>query len=1645
MKLEEIVESGFDEGCPDGPARLGYFEVEEKVENADNVFVLVVHYDFKSSKFWHRVGDNRDVENLRETFAVNRNCKFRDMLSPKKEDLITLLGSEQKIMRFFACTEMEPSVFIFVILSHGGPDGKIFTDTLLSSKSNDFDSFKTKDLFKAMNKTFQKSMKFLFYGPCRGQLDDEVYHPCQSKPNDNNDLTQNRNSCKVSFHPKMRNLVIFYATVETTTARRDCNTGTWMVKYLCEELNGMKKSLNVLTLLTAVHSRIDKKTTECLVGQTPELKVFPMDRKFVFHRRDSGNVEDQALVFNWWNPKTKTVLRGRRAVIFHEGKTNEQINKLESALVSNLGFETIIANITRQGLNHYFSKLDCKSWSNYGCFAAFFFAEVVEQEEDGQICIRLSGNEIIPIGDLIHGLLGPKNDDWIGKPKLFFLINQKHIDSDGENMEEELNEILQATNHSGWLAFILRDKEIEERVLSIFDDKGIKSGKNLQDFLDELLINAKDVIFVSTLSYLLTFPELDRHFVAPNFLIKLNAPEEEQRVEYKKIIELAQKFSDIQIWLMSSLPGSGKSMMMREIAFDLQMGGREKVFSISFLDVYDILSEAERNRRKYIPSLAFVVAKATGNRELEIQNLIEEKKIIVMFDGFDEICPEEEARVLEILSEAAEKHVRMWISTRPHEENTILEKLKTICKICVFEIMPLNLQQQTDLLAKIFKGNKVEHQRRRIMLNNGLRELRSNPLHLKMIAEISESVLKDKLNVYDIYEAIVQMKVEFSLSNLEKSGPRFKNKVMASIEELEDFSAKFIGREKVDLENLQNKNNGIVTFRNNRVHFVHLTFAEFLAAGHYISCLFKNSKMPFDILKKEYLQVRLFVDMKLSSLSKTDPELIEQLEMYLMETLTKPLLCTIIISENLKTMFSVVAKHISFKNIKTKGKLHFSESEYILKMAFTRTETIALRLLELGAFESLIDPSTFVVDILGSVINKKFLILFTELEKKCQESSKPLKKLVKSMYSLKSIVEWVAAVNNYQMLQLLFEGGLCDALDAQSLFKSAVQNYSEECAKFIIGHTKSPSKLISCFNECKELTLELVQTFLKKDPSTAAAIFKVALNIRNFERVTYLHEKYDHLVKGTRFENGESALHILARRKGSDSVVTLEMCQWLIDEVGIKIGDIDKFGQNAIHLAAKDANWELVKYFLNKDLSIIEALSKNGENLMHFAIQCEQCEGCLEMVKFLHDLNGNLINHKTNNGETVLHFAAKQQRLDLFQWLLENGAILNAVDNEGWNALHIFASSSSDLKAIDLIHAKSPEIIKSVTNKGENAMHLALQNQQSAKIVKHLHKLDGELVQQKTKVKETMCHYALRESNSEICMWLVENGAFANEVNKFGRNVLHVAAYELNLANVQRILEKYPTLTATVSQKGENAMHLVCKNPAIYDSNCVEMAKYLHNLDSGLIKQKTKSKKTMLHLAAKMRNFHLCKWLIENGVDVDAVTGDGFNSLHFFAIYKINVKALDLIVEKSPSIIKTVTDKGENAMHLAVRCWDHQQSAKIAKHLHKLDPDLITQKTKSNETVLHLAANARNFHLCLWLIENGADVHAEDNDGWNVLHIAAYRLHFDFVEIVLKKHPALIKTVTKQGKSVIQLAQENPDSYQKSNVLKFLYKHLRKM
>ncbi|CAB3387453.1 Hypothetical predicted protein [Cloeon dipterum] len=315
---------------------------------------------------------------------------------------------------------------------------------------------------------------------------------------------------------------------------------------------------------------------------------------------------------------------------------------------------------------------------------------------------------------------------------------------------------------------------------------------------------------------------------------------------------------------------------------------------------------------------------------------------------------------------------------------------------------------------------------------------------------------------------------------------------------------------------------------------------------------------------------------------------------------------------------------------------------------------------------------------------------------------------------------------------------------------------------------------------------------------------------------------------------GRNALHRAAESK------ELKVCEILV-EAGVDPKAVTKSGETAMHLAASNENFgcQMINYFRSLGLDV-DAKTNSGETPLHVSLMSKNfvfakallddhranfrvmigednifnyCvrNNKLLSVKFVRKMDPDLLNQRTQSWKTPLHLAAQHANLKMCSYLIkERGAdvrALNGRDMEGVmhfaarnkecedNLVEFLFNEGADLDARNslletplavALKEQNVRVAENLINlgadttihvKGENLMFLCVRSNNLAS-VELLHKCNQNLIKQLGKRGETILHYAAEQSNLEMCIWLVNNGAdFRALSERDGSSVLHFAAY----------------------------------------------------------------------------------------------------------------------------------------------------------------------------------------------------------------------------------------------------------------------------
>lgn len=329
-----------------------------------------------------------------------------------------------------------------------------------------------------------------------------------------------------------------------------------------------------------------------------------------------------------------------------------------------------------------------------------------------------------------------------------------------------------------------------------------------------------------------------------------------------------------------------------------------------------------------------------------------------------------------------------------------------------------------------------------------------------------------------------------------------------------------------------------------------------------------------------------------------------------------------------------------------------------------------------------------------------------------------------------------------------------------------------------------------------------------------------------------------------------------------------------------------------IHTAAENGDLELVKKLISENPKLVDAPDREGKTPLHYAA----AKGNLEVVEFLVK-NGANVNARNSSGITPLYLAKGFGKKAVAEFLEKHGGAAEVVKPKP--AVKP-STSSPQIARAGAVAAVKPAVIPAIEAVKANNL------EQLQQIVK----LDGEAVRARDSLQFTPLHWASELGYLKIAEYLIESGADVNAKTENGWTPLHqsVIKFQTNIARL--LIAKKADVNAQTTAK---VTPLMLASGIAYN---FEIAKML--VDAGAdVNLKDQFGNTALSFAASIPDeFKVCEMLIKAGAQVnarDSITG--FTPLHHAAA-RDNAK-LALLLIKSGADVNALTTENDTPLVVA--------------------------------------------------------------------------------------------------------------------------------
>ncbi|XP_055921141.1 poly [ADP-ribose] polymerase tankyrase [Eupeodes corollae] len=351
---------------------------------------------------------------------------------------------------------------------------------------------------------------------------------------------------------------------------------------------------------------------------------------------------------------------------------------------------------------------------------------------------------------------------------------------------------------------------------------------------------------------------------------------------------------------------------------------------------------------------------------------------------------------------------------------------------------------------------------------------------------------------------------------------------------------------------------------------------------------------------------------------------------------------------------------------------------------------------------------------------------------------------------------------------------------------------------------------------------------------------------------------------------------------------------------------------------------------------------------------------------------GALLNEKNKAFLTPLHLTAEHLHYDVMDTLLKTGAKVNALDGLGQTALH---KSARDEQACRLLLSYSIDT-NIISLEGYTAAQLA--SESVLKILKDPPDTETHLLE------------AAKAGDLDTCRRIVlANPHTVNCRDLDGRHStpLHFAAGFNRVPVVEFLLEHGAEVHAA-DKGGLVPLHNACSYGHFEVTEL--LVKHGANVNVADL-----WKFTPLHEAAAKGKYDIVKLLLKHGADPSKKNRDG-------------ATPSDLVKESDHDVAELL--RGNSAL------LDAAKKGNLARVQRLVTPETINCRDAQgrNSTPLHLAAGYNNYEVAEYLLENGADVNAQDKGGLIPLHNASSYGHLDIAALLIK-HKTVVNATDKWG------------------------------
>jgi ankyrin repeat protein len=417
-----------------------------------------------------------------------------------------------------------------------------------------------------------------------------------------------------------------------------------------------------------------------------------------------------------------------------------------------------------------------------------------------------------------------------------------------------------------------------------------------------------------------------------------------------------------------------------------------------------------------------------------------------------------------------------------------------------------------------------------------------------------------------------------------------------------------------------------------------------------------------------------------------------------------------------------------------------------------------------------------------------------------------------------------------------------------------------------------------------------------------------------------------------------------------------------------------------------------------------------------------------ELTEFLADLSEVDVNKASESGITPLLMVAEVGWTDVMKKLLKRGAHVDAAP-KGRTAEEAKIAGSTPL--IGATKYNNPEAVKLLLDHNANPNHqnqsgisaLMLASEQGFfDCVKNLCNgganvelaPSGKTALSMNLSGQTPLFCAAKEGHLDIVRYLLDRGANPNATNHYGVSVLWIPCQRGLIRIVELLLERGadPEIAPSGSEAEERSISGWTPLYAAIKSRQYPVVKLLLNKGANP-NAITSLGSTPFLLASEIGDLEVIKCFVEHGADLDyspsGKEADELNITGQTALFMATLKEQNDVVQYLIEKGSKVNVKNRYGVSPLLLCAEggNETLVKLLVSVGadvNMSPsgDLAVEHILAGQTPLYGAAKKGHYHICKFLLENGAEVNAQTMTGATPLYTAVEEGHFEICQLLIE-------------------------------------------